>query len=84
MAGVGLTDGRGSADTNLRHTINCYMFGNMPILSMKKGERVRWYLLAPGDSNNFHTPRRVFSSVTHSQAAKQLDWAKSRFTPAIN
>jgi len=48
--------GSGFADTNLRHTINGYMFGNMPMMTMKKGQRVRWYLLALGDSNNFHTP----------------------------
>ena len=48
--------GRGFADTNLRYTINGYMFGNMPIMTMKKGQRVRWYRLALGDSNNFHTP----------------------------
>jgi hypothetical protein len=43
-------------DPNLRHTINGYMFGNMPLMTMKKGERVRWYLVTLGDSNNFHTP----------------------------
>lgn len=43
-------------DPNLRHTINGYIFGNMPLMTMKKGERVRWYLLTLGDSNNFHTP----------------------------
>jgi manganese oxidase len=48
--------GRGFADVNLRYTINGYMFGNMPMMTMKKGERVRWYLLTLGDSNNFHTP----------------------------
>jgi FtsP/CotA-like multicopper oxidase with cupredoxin domain len=48
--------GRGFADANLRYTINGYMFGNMPMMTMKKGERVRWYLVTLGDSNNFHTP----------------------------
>ncbi len=36
--------GRGFADSNLRYTINGYAFGNMPMMTMKKGERVRWYL----------------------------------------
>jgi FtsP/CotA-like multicopper oxidase with cupredoxin domain len=48
--------GRGFADTNLRYTINGYLFANMPMMTMKKGERVRWYLVTLGDSNNFHTP----------------------------
>jgi hypothetical protein len=48
--------GRGFADTNLRYMINGYLFANMPMMTMKKGERVRWYLVTLGDSNNFHTP----------------------------
>ena len=48
--------GRGFADTNLRYTINGYLFANMPMMTLKKGERVRWYLVTLGDSNNFHTP----------------------------
>lgn len=54
----------GSADGNLKHTINGYMFGNMPMMTMKKGQRVRWYLLSLGDSNNFHTPHWHGNSVT--------------------
>jgi manganese oxidase len=56
--------GRGFADANLRHTINGFMFGNMPMMTMKKGERVRWYLLTLGDSNNFHTPHWHGNTVT--------------------
>jgi FtsP/CotA-like multicopper oxidase with cupredoxin domain len=41
---------------DLRHSINGYMYGNMPMISMKRGERVRWYVGTLGDSNNFHTP----------------------------
>jgi FtsP/CotA-like multicopper oxidase with cupredoxin domain len=55
--------GRGFADVNLRYTINGFMFGSMPMMTMKKGERVRWYLLALGDSNNFHTPHWHGNSV---------------------
>jgi FtsP/CotA-like multicopper oxidase with cupredoxin domain len=43
-------------DYNLRQTINGYSFGDIPMMTMKKGERVRWYLAALGDSNNYHTP----------------------------
>lgn len=55
--------GSGFADVNLRYTINGFMFGSMPMMEMKKGERVRWYLLALGDSNNFHTPHWHGNSV---------------------
>lgn len=57
--------GTGFADSNLRYTINGYMFGNMPMISMKKGERVRWYLLTLGDENNFHTAHWHGNDVIH-------------------
>lgn len=57
--------GRGFADTNLRNTINGYMFGSMALMNMKKGERVRWYLITLGDTNNFHTPHWHGNDVIH-------------------
>lgn len=47
--------GTGFADVNMRYTINGYMFGNMPMMEMKKGQRVRWYVVTLGDGNNVHT-----------------------------
>ena len=32
------------------------MFGNMPLLTMTKGQRVRWYLLASMSDFYFHAP----------------------------
>jgi FtsP/CotA-like multicopper oxidase with cupredoxin domain len=32
------------------------MFGNTPVMTMKKGERVRWYVITLGEGVNFHTP----------------------------
>ncbi len=63
--------GRGFADVNLCYTINGYMFGSMPMMTMKKGEHVRWYLLALGESNNFHTPHWHGNSVM--QGAHRTD-----------
>jgi hypothetical protein len=40
----------------LFHAINGYIFGNLPGLVMKKGERVRWYLLGMGNEKDLHTP----------------------------
>jgi len=34
--------GRGFALSNLKFTINGYMYGNGPIMTMRKGEHVRW------------------------------------------
>jgi FtsP/CotA-like multicopper oxidase with cupredoxin domain len=46
----------GFAGVNLKNTINGLLFGNLPLMTMKKGERVRWYLLTIGFGFNFHTP----------------------------
>jgi FtsP/CotA-like multicopper oxidase with cupredoxin domain len=43
-------------ESNLKHAINGYIFGNMPMPSMKVGEHVRWYLLALGTETDLHTP----------------------------
>ena len=29
-------------ESNMKHTINGYIFANLPIMSMRQGERVRW------------------------------------------
>lgn len=49
-------NGTGFADANLRNTINGYQYANLPMMKMKKGERVRWYLITVGFGFNFHTP----------------------------
>jgi hephaestin len=47
--------------SNLRETINGYMFGNVPGLTMKQGERVRWYTAGMG---GFHTAHWHANTVT--------------------
>ncbi len=37
-------------------TINGYTRGTMPLMTMKKGERVRWYLLANSNEDDIHAP----------------------------
>ena len=37
-------------------TINGYSFGNMPIPSMRVGQKVRWYLLSTMSDFDFHAP----------------------------
>lgn len=46
----------GFGDINVKFCINGYLFANMPTMTMKKGERVRWYLVTLGEGFNFHTP----------------------------
>jgi hephaestin len=43
-------------ESNLKHAINGYVYGNLPGLTMKKGERVRWYLMGMGTEVDLHTP----------------------------
>ena len=49
------------ADPNFRqaimlYTMNGLTFGNLPMLTMKKGERVRWYLMASSNGEDVHSP----------------------------
>ena len=43
-------------ESNLKHSINGYMFGNGPMMTMKKGQHVRWYLMGMGTEVDLHTP----------------------------
>ena len=39
----------------LLYSLNGFIGGNLPMLTMKKGERVRWYLLANSNVDDVHT-----------------------------
>lgn len=53
---AGTIAGTGFVDTNIKWSINGYIFGNMPLPTMKVGDHVRWYVATLGDFNNAHTP----------------------------
>ena len=38
------------------YAINGFIFGNLPGLTMKQGDKVRWYLLGMGNEIDLHTP----------------------------
>jgi len=48
--------GTAFVNANWRWSINGYLYGNQPMMSMKKGDRVRWYVGTIADFNNAHTP----------------------------
>lgn len=48
--------GVGFGAVNFKSAINGFMFANMPLIKMKRGERVRWYIGTLGFGFNFHTP----------------------------
>ena len=43
-------------ESNLMHTINGYVFGNQPMMTMKRGQHVRWYVMSMGTEVDLHTP----------------------------
>jgi multicopper oxidase len=51
----------------LFHAMNGYIFGNLPGLVMKQGEKVRWYLLGMGNEKDMHTPHWHGKTVTYGQ-----------------
>jgi manganese oxidase len=49
-------DEKGGKPDGLFYSINGFIFGNLPGLMMKQGDKVRWYLLAMGNEIDLHTP----------------------------
>lgn len=45
----------GFVESNKMHSINGYLFGNLVGLDMRRGERVRWYLIGLGNEADIHT-----------------------------
>ncbi len=60
------------AESNLMHSINGYVFGNLPGLDMKKGERVRWYLMGMGTEVDLHTPHWHGNTVLVDQHRRDV------------
>lgn len=50
------------------YAINGLVFGNLPGLIMKKGEKVRWYLLGMGNEIDLHTPHWHGETVSDGRA----------------
>jgi hephaestin len=46
------------------HSINGYVFGNLPVPTMRVGERVRWYVMSMGTEVDLHTPHWHGNDVT--------------------
>lgn len=43
-------------ESNLKYSINGYIYGNMPMMTMTQGEHVRWYVAGMGGEADLHTP----------------------------
>jgi len=63
-------------DAGLFHSINGFVFGNLPGMLIKQGERVRWYLLGMGSEKDLHTPhwhgKNVFYRNRHTDVVELL------------
>ena len=51
-------------ESNLMHSINGYVYGNLPGLTMQVGQKVRWYVMAMGTEVDLHTPHWHGNTVT--------------------
>ena len=56
VASFMIFDEMGSKPAGLFYSINGFIFGNLPGLYMKQGEKVRWHLLGMGNEIDLHTP----------------------------
>jgi hephaestin len=56
--------GSGFGDTTIKWSINGFIYGNMPMMTMKRNQHVRWYVVSLGDGFNFHTPHWHGNVVT--------------------
>ncbi|MGH3772188.1 MAG: multicopper oxidase domain-containing protein [Pseudonocardiaceae bacterium] len=43
-------------ESNKMHSINGYVYGNEPMITIHQGERVRWYVMSMGNEVDLHTP----------------------------
>jgi manganese oxidase len=51
-------------ESNLMHSINGYVFGNQPMVTLHLGEHVRWYVMSMGTEVDLHTPHWHGNDVT--------------------
>ncbi len=64
VAAFVIFDQLGTKPDGLFYSINGLIFGNLPGLYMKQGDRVRWHLLALGNEIDLHTPHWHGETVT--------------------
>jgi hypothetical protein len=64
VASFMIFDEMGGKPAGQFYAINGFIFGNLPGLTMKHGEKVRWYLLGMGNEIDLHTPHWHGETVT--------------------
>ncbi|MEO6144102.1 MAG: multicopper oxidase domain-containing protein [Dermatophilaceae bacterium] len=61
---VPVADEEAFEESNLMHSINGYVYGNGPVPTVSKGQRVRWYVISLGTEVDLHTPHWHGNTVT--------------------
>ena len=51
-------------ESNKMHSINGYVYANGPTMTMRQGQRVRWYVMSMGNEVDLHTPHWHGNTVT--------------------
>lgn len=64
VASFMIFDEMGGKPAGQFYAINGFIFGNLPGLTMKQGDKVRWYLLGMGNEIDVHTPHWHGETVT--------------------
>jgi len=71
VAAYMIFDELGGRNEGQFHAINGYIFGNLPGLVVKKGEKVRWYVMGMGNEKDIHTPH--WHGQTLTDGRRNLD-----------
>jgi hypothetical protein len=64
VAAFTIFDELGGRNEGQFHAINGYIFANLPGLVVKKGEKIRWYVMGMGNERDLHTPHWHGKTVT--------------------
>lgn len=67
VAAFMIFDEMGGKPAGQFYAINGFIFGNLPGLTMKQGDKVRWYLLGMGNEIDLHSPHWHGETVTEGQ-----------------
>jgi FtsP/CotA-like multicopper oxidase with cupredoxin domain len=51
-------------ESNKMHSINGFVYSNGPLITMRQGQRVRWYVMSMGNEVDLHTPHWHGNTVT--------------------
>ncbi|MFN8123314.1 MAG: multicopper oxidase domain-containing protein [Thermoleophilia bacterium] len=61
-----LRDDEDFGESNLMHSINGYVYGTGPMVTLRRGAHVRWYVMSMGTEVDLHTPHWHGNTVTVS------------------